>query len=128
MPVLEKIPYSSFQADALAQYYELYKRNNLERNRRIKEIDREYEESLAQWENDYASRLSMAETEYWAKKKKKQSYRWLSLKSLGTAFVVILILSLFILIISMVRNVNRLTEALYESNKMNKELLERDKN
>ncbi len=117
VPMLEQMLIPEWQAEALNIYYGIYRKNNIERNRKIKEIDKDYAEALQQWEENYQLMLNKAQADYMRKKMKKQSFRSVSLKSLGTAFVAIMLLIIILLHVSMVRNVNRLTEALYEHNR-----------
>ena len=114
--MLPQLP-SSNQAEALRIYYDYYRRNNNERSRRIREIDREYAQAVTQWENDYQQRLRQAQNEYMAKKRRKKHFREWSVESMAGAFASVLILTIILLIVSMIRNINRLTEAIYENNR-----------
>ena len=114
--MLPQLP-SDNQVEALRIYYKYYRHNNNERSRKIREIDRAYSQALRKWESDYQNELRRAESEFYAKKQKKRFYRSWSLKGILSAFASILILTLIVLIVSMIRNVNRLTEAIYENNR-----------
>jgi len=116
--IINSLPQDKRQADALKIYYDKYWNNNLERSKQIKQIDREYAQAVRQWEENYQLELMQAENEFKNKLNTRKKFRNLSIKSIGLAFVTVLLLSIILLIISMIRNVNRLTEAVYENNRL----------
>ncbi len=116
LEMLSQLPADN-QAEALRIYYRYYRHNNLERARRIRQIDREYEQAVNKWENDYRNALRRADTRYNAELYKRKNYRSWSLKGIISAFAAILVLTLILLTVSMIRNINRLTEAIYENNR-----------
>ncbi len=117
LPYLRKISPDK-QEIALKVYYELYRKNNKELNQQIQQIDNEYRNEVANWESDFRRRVEQANMEYQSKLRQKKEYRWWSYKGIAYGFVSVLIISLFLLVLSMVRNVNRLSEAMLENNKL----------
>lgn len=117
IPFLDKIP-SNKQSIALRIFYTMYRDNNSERIAKIREIDNQHSKAIQDWQNDFNRRVSEAENKYYSKKRLKKELRTWSYKGIGISFVVILVISLFLLILSMVRNVNKLSEAILENNKL----------
>lgn len=101
---------------ALKIYYKLYRKNNHERTRQIEQIDYEYNQALTKIDREYQRELAQAKADYMRANHKKQSWRQWSFKGIAAGFVSLLLFSLVLLILSMIRNVNRLTEAMYEQN------------
>ncbi len=101
---------------ALKIYYKLYRKNNRERARQIAQIDHDYNQKITTIDNEYQNALAQAQADYMQAKYQKQSWRQWSYKGIFAGFVSLLLFSLVLLIISMIRNVNRLTEAMYEQN------------
>lgn len=105
------------QANALKIHYEIFTRNNLDRTRSINQINNDYNKLLARLDKEYINKKMQAESVFNHKKSEKRNLRMWSYKTIGAAFAVVLIISLFLLILSMIRNINRLTEAMYQNNK-----------
>ncbi len=101
---------------ALKIYYKLYRKNNYERTRQIEKINHNYNKTIADIEREYQKELAQAKADYMRANHKKQSWRQWSYKGIFAGFVSLLLFSLVLLILSMIRNVNRLTEAMYEQN------------
>ncbi len=101
---------------ALKIYYKLYRKNNKERTREISKINRDYNQTLANIENQYQQALAQAKADYMRANHTKKTWREWSYKGIFAGFLSLLIFSLVLLILSMIRNVNRLTEAMYEQN------------
>ena len=99
---------------ALIIYYKIYRKNNRERTRQIEQIDHNYSQSIAAIDRDYQNAMAQAQADFIRANHKKQSWREWSYKGIFTGFVSLLFFSLVLLILSMIRNVNRLTEAMYE--------------
>ncbi len=116
LPYLKKLDIEQ-QDTALKIFYNLYRKNNVERDNNVKEIDYTYQQTLEEWNRTYQQQLNEAELEYEAKKNKKRITSTWSVKSIAVGFATVLILSLFLLIFSMVRNVNKLAEAMLQNNK-----------
>lgn len=101
---------------ALKTYYRLYRENNIEHVLEIEKINREYEKTLANIEDQYHADLSQAESEYNHAIYRKKDLKQYSYIGIAAGFVGLLLFSLVLLILSMIRNINRLTEAMYEQN------------
>ncbi len=101
---------------ALKIYYKLYRNNNKERAREIERINRDYNQKLAEIDRQYQTELAQAQADYLRAKYKKQSWREWSYKGIFSGFISLLLFSIVLLVLSMIRNVNRLTEAMYEQN------------
>jgi len=87
------------QAKALSVYYEIYLEKNANRAWQIAQID-------ARYEND----LSHAESVLARKKASKAEFRSLGLKTIGGSIVVIAFMALFLVLLSIQRNVRQLRE------------------
>ncbi len=116
LPYLKKLDIEQ-QDTALKIFYNLYRKNNVERDNKVKDIEYNYQQTLEKWNRAYQQQLNEAELEYEAKKITKETTGVWSVKSIAVGFATVLILSLFLLIFSMVRNVNKLAEAMLENNK-----------
>ncbi len=125
--LLPKLPIDGTQAHALSIYYNEYRKNNQLRNKRIREIDKAYEHAVQKWEKNYNDELRKAKMEYISKLDTREKYRFWSIKGIFGSFITVLFLSVIVLVISMIRNVNRLTEAIYENNKIFLENMSSDK-
>jgi len=103
---------------ALQIYYQLYRQNNFEQSKKIREIDDNYQREVARINEEYRRKLQEADISYNNKLHKKRSWRQWSYKGVASGFAGILVFSLIVLILSMIRNINRLTETLYENNQL----------
>ena len=103
---------------ALGIYYKEYRKNNNKRANEVARIDRDYKNTIYQINKTYSEEIKRADYEYRRKKSNKRNMREWSYKGIFSGFISILIISLFLLILSMIRNINRLTEAMYENNKV----------
>lgn len=103
------------QSLALVKYYQLYKNKNSNRAYQIQEIEANYQQKLANIENEYESALQLAELKYQTKKVSKSALRKTSFIGVGIAIGAILIITVILLLLSMVRNVNRLAQAMLEN-------------
>jgi len=101
---------------ALKIYYRLYRQNNSERAVEIAKINQSYNQTLAKIDREYQQALAQARADYIRANHKKKSWREWSYKGIFAGFISLLLFSLVLLILSMIRNVNRLTEAMYEQN------------
>lgn len=117
IPYLKKID-TTKQALALSIFYDLYRKNNKENIKQRKRIDKEYVRALNDFEQQYQNRLRQAQIEYDTKLSKKRTFREISYEAIGGGFVIVLIITLILLILSMIRNLNRLSEAILENNKL----------
>lgn len=96
----------------LSFFFDLYKSRNADRMLTIQEIETAHASAIAQIEAEYQSQLMQANREYNAKESQKEEFRWYSLQGLGVGFVAVLLISVILLLLSMVRNVNRLAQAM----------------
>ncbi len=87
------------QVSALAEYYQLYRDKNYDREREIVQIEQTYQNELAQ-----------AEAAVVAKKAKKAGWRSLGLKVVGGSFIFISFVALFLVLLSIQRNIRQLRE------------------
>lgn len=87
------------QVKALGEYYRLFTDKNYTRAREIEQIDSEYESGIRRAESVLAE-----------KKAKKASYRSLGLKAVGGSIIFIAIVALFLVLLSIQRNVRLLRE------------------
>jgi len=126
LKLLPRMPADN-QAEALKIYYHFYRRNNNERLSKIREIDRKYAQDVNEWKQSYYEALRRAENDYLREKRKREDWRGWSVKGILVAFGSVLLLSIILLIISMIRNINRLTEAIYENNQLVANHLEESK-
>lgn len=118
LPYLKKINIDQ-QDLALKVFYNLYRKNNINRDKSVKQIDYNYNQTIAEWKSTYQQQLNNAELTYQAKQIKKKNATSLSYKTILIGLVTMLVLSLFLLIFSMVRNVNKLAETMLKNNKNN---------
>jgi hypothetical protein len=117
LPYLNEIE-ADKQIEALTIYYDLYYKNNKERSKQIQLINEQYNKALANLENQYQIELNKSEMEYQLKKSTKNKFRSYSYEGIAAGFASILIITLILLILSMIRNVNQLSEAIYENTKL----------
>jgi hypothetical protein len=106
------------QSLALEIFYRLYYENNKERSKEIQTIENQYKMELASWEAQYQAALTKANIKYQLEKSKKSTFREMSYESMAGGFAAVLLISLILLILSMIRNVNRLAEAMFENTKV----------
>jgi len=116
LPYLDKIDYE-LQAEALTIFYRLYTKNNKDRSKTIQQIENQYTNSVEQWESNYQQALNRANINYNRKVSKKNELKEWSYKGILSGFGSVLFISLILLILSMIRNVNRLSEAMYNNTK-----------
>ena len=90
---------SEQQAKALKAYYKLFVNKNYEREQKIEQINSEYEYDLSRAESTLAS-----------KKSSKGKYRLLGLEIIGGSVVFIALLALFLVLLSIQRNVKMLKD------------------
>ncbi len=117
MPYLKNIAPEQ-QAEALKIFYKLYRQNNADRSNRIRQIESDYAQTIQNWEAEFQKQVAESEAAYFAKKRAKKELSEWSYKGIVSSFGVVLIISLFLLVLSMVRNVNKLSEAILENNKL----------
>lgn len=107
---------SSFKGNqqpvALQKFYILFKSKNRNRDTQIQRINNQYQSDIRDVDLKYQNDLVQAESNYAVKKVKKSNMKWASLKSMAYGLGVVLLISLILLILSMIRNVNRLAEAM----------------
>ena len=87
------------QSKALTEYYRLYVSKNYDREREVEQI-----------ESEYQSNLSHAQSVLSSKKSKKAEYRGLGLKAIGGSIIFIAFVALFLVVLSIQRNVKLLRE------------------
>jgi len=90
------------QAKALAEYYQLYRDRNYAR-----------EQEIATIESRYQSELNDAEMVVVAKRAKKATLRALSWKLMAGSFVTVAFLALFLVLLSIQRNIKMMREAAF---------------
>lgn len=105
------------QPVALKNFYSLYRNKNGNRNAQIQTIEANHKNQIREIENKYQQDLANAKAEYLSKQENKRGLKSLSLKSMGIGLGVVLLISLILLILSMIRNINKLAEAMLENNK-----------
>jgi len=104
----------------LEKYYAIYRSKNANRLSKIRDIENAHNQVLAEIDNKYKQDLLQAEMEYAAKTAKKINLRGFSLKGMVIALGSILFITVILLLLSMVRNVNRLAEAMLRNNHLTK--------
>lgn len=87
------------QSKALAEYYRLYVGKNYERSQKVAELERQYE-----YDQEHAESV-LAQ-----KKAKNAGYRILGLKTIGSSIVFIAFVALFLVLLSIQRNVKMLRD------------------
>ena len=115
IPFLRRID-ADKQAIALNYYYQIYRGKNRDRANKIQDIENAHEQRLNQIEQDFKSAQLLAEANYELKKKKKGFWRKKSFYAIAIAVGAILAITLILLMLSMIRNVNRLAQAMIETN------------
>jgi len=118
IPFLKKID-TVKQSIALNFYYEIYKSKNGNRRQQIQQIDNDYRKLIRQIDADFNASKIEAEEAFQGKKQNKFTWRSDSLKIIGIALGTILLITLILLLLSMIRNVNKLAQAMLENNKSN---------
>lgn len=88
-----------YQAKALAYYYSIYYNKNAERERRIKQIDWKYKQSL-----------SAIESRYHSDKLKKVRWRIKGLYGIGGGIVLIAVIALLLVLLSIQRHLKNIEE------------------
>ncbi len=126
LPLLSGLPVDK-QSDALKIYYQLFSRNNRQLKNEISQIETEYRHSMQNWEERVKELKQEAQNRYMLKKHKKRTYKYLSIRGVVIGFAGILSVTLLLLILSMIRNVNRLSEAIMENNRLFAERFTEDK-
>ncbi|MCF6182702.1 hypothetical protein [Lutibacter sp.] len=116
IPFLKKIDIAK-QSIALNYYYEIYRSKNVNRRHQIQQIDANYNQLLRKIDSDYNKSQLMAESEFQIKKEKKSRWRFDSFKIIGAALGTILLITLILLLLSMIRNINKLAQAMLDNNK-----------
>ena len=115
IPFLNKID-SKNQAIALNYYYEIYRSKNSDRLVQIQNIEDEHNRKIASIDTEFAKAKMEAEANHLIKKEKKSFWRSKSIQGIGVALGTILIITVILLLLSMIRNVNKLAEAMLENN------------
>jgi len=90
---------SKDQGKALTEYYRLYVDKNYDRDREVQQI-----------ENEYQSKVNHAQSVLASRKAKKAEYRGLGLKAIGGSIIFIAFVALFLVVLSIQRNVKLLRE------------------
>jgi len=103
------------QPVALKNFYKLFKSKNRNRDQQIQQIDNEFNALLIDNENQYLHDLAEAEANFVLKEGKKKTMKALSYESMAYGLGVVLLISLILLVLSMIRNVNRLAEAMLKN-------------
>ncbi len=116
IPFLKKIDIDK-QSIALNYYYKIYKSKNIDRRQQIQRIDNEFNQQIEQINADFNASKINAEVEFQNKQQKTLTWRSDSLKIIAAALGTILLITLILLLLSMIRNVNKLAQAMLESNK-----------
>jgi len=116
IPLIGKFD-KKYQALSLKYYYQIYRTRNRNRIDRINEIEETHEDNIRQVDQEYASALALAQSEYESKKSLRSLFRGNSLKATGIGVAGILFVTIILLLLSMIRNVNRLAELMIESQK-----------
>jgi len=110
---------SSFKGDqqpvALKNFYHLYRNKNGNRNQQIQQIENEFESEKQKNIVQYQKSLAQAKANLILRQQKKSSMKSLSYKSMAYGLGVVLFISLILLVLSMIRNVNRLAEAMLKN-------------
>ncbi|MCB0457594.1 MAG: hypothetical protein KDC91_07615 [Flavobacteriaceae bacterium] len=115
LPSIEK----DKQALALNYYYSLYTNKNQDRLITIRDIENQYARQLNEIELQYQNEVAAAEMAYQLKKVAKKTMRLTSAQAIAVGIGVVLFITIILLLLSMVRNVNRLAQAMLENNNKN---------
>ena len=115
IPFLRRID-ADKEAIALNYYYQIYRGKNRDRANKIQDIENAHEQRLNQIEQDFQNAQLLAEANYELKKQKKGFWRKKSFYAIAIAVGAILAITLILLMLSMIRNVNRLAQAMIETN------------
>ncbi|WP_420573728.1 hypothetical protein [Kordia sp.] len=100
------------EALALQYYYQVYRDKNAQRIAQIRTIDNQHQQQINDIENQYKADVRMAKTEYDNKVQKKIFWRLSSFWGVCSAIGSVLVVTVILLSLSMVRNVNKLANAL----------------
>lgn len=90
----------------LAAFYDLYDEGLEQLQEEIRWIDQQYADALQAWEDDYQRRKQRAWDKYHKTKNSKENTRYWATKTAGGSFLSIIIVSILLLIISTIRNLN----------------------
>ncbi len=90
----------------LAAFYDLYDEGLEQLQEEIRRIDERYADALQAWEDDYQRRKQRAWDKYHRTKNSKENTRFWATKTARGSFVGIIIVSILLLIISTIRNLN----------------------
>lgn len=118
--IINQIP-DNQQALALKKYYLLYHTKNANMDRQIQQIELAHQQQIAQLQRKYQEDLAQAKINYNNKKAEKSTLRWSSIRGFAIALGTILIISIILLLLAMIRNVNRLAQAMLENTKNTKQ-------
>lgn len=105
------------QAIALDSYYKIYKSKNKNRIAEIERINIKHRNKVENIENQYKNNLAKVNRDYIHSKKSKSTWRWNSLKVIGAGLGIILLVTVILLLLSMIRNINKLAQEIINSNK-----------
>ncbi|WP_298421976.1 hypothetical protein [uncultured Kordia sp.] len=100
------------EAVALQYFYEVYRSKNAQRIAQIRTIDNNYQQRINSIENKYQADIKNAQLEYNAKVQKKTFWRLYSFWTICSAIGSVLVVTLILLMLSMIRNVNKLASVL----------------
>lgn len=118
-PMLKNIG-ANKQAIALNYYYNIYRSKNKNRISQIEKINRSFQNKLKQNENDYQYLLAKAQRKLAARQQAKSVWRWNSIKAIGAGLGTVLLVTIILLLLSMIRNVNKLAQAMLKNVSENK--------
>jgi len=104
------------QPVALKNFYRLFKNKNKNRDQQIQQIDDEFASEIREIDKIYKNELQQAKADLLLKQDKKIEMKLMSYKSIAYGLGVVLLISLILLVLSMIRNVNRLAEAMLQNN------------
>ncbi len=101
---------SEIQAKALLQYYKVYVAKNVDREKKIAQIENEYKESVSQIDIEYTSSVANAEQEYMSKQLKKAELKLKSLSGIGGGILAIVLIGTILVFLSIQRSVRKIEE------------------
>jgi hypothetical protein len=107
------------RAVALKYYYDIYRSKNSNRLSQIQNIEEQYNRQLASIEANFQQEIIDAEITFSAKKEIRSFWRSQSFKVIAIALGTVLLITVILLLLSMVRNVNKLAEAMLKNNAKN---------
>ncbi len=100
------------EALALQYFYEVYRSKNAQRIAQIRAIDNNHQQCINTIENQYQADLRSAQVEYNSKLQKKVFWRLYSFWTICSAIGSVLVVTLILLMLSMIRNVNKLASTI----------------